>query len=137
MDGFFDNMIVGEFNGNKNYKTWNIRKRYSAYYKAWHSKRLPGVGLRWVSLQTPFTCIGGGVIKIMRDMLVIVVLFIAMSKIGNTQELKFDDGGVKLKNGCYSLILLLKQKDGSIIIRTVQDCRGGRPIWKIFGSIRL
>ena len=75
--------------------------------------------------------------KIMRDMLVIVVLFIAMSKIGNTQELKFDDGGVKLKNGCYSLILLLKQKDGSIIIRTVQDCRGGRPIWKIFGSIRL
>ena len=61
-------------------------------------------------------------------MLVIVVLFIAMSKIGNTQELKFDDGGVKLKNGCYSLILLLKQKDGSIIIRTVQDCRGGRPI---------
>ena len=66
--------------------------------------------------------------KIMRDMLVIVVLFIAMSKIGNTQELKFDDGGVKLKNGCYSLILLLKQKDGSIIIRTVQDCRGGRPI---------
>ena len=74
--------------------------------------------------------------KIMRDMLVIVVLFIAMSKIGNTQELKFDDGGVKLKNGCYSLILLLKQKDGSIIIRTVQDCRGGRPIWKIFGSIR-
>ena len=67
-------------------------------------------------------------IKIMRDMLVIVVLFIAMSKIGNTQELKFDDGGVKLKNGCYSLILLLKQKDGSIIIRTVQDCRGGRPI---------
>ena len=75
--------------------------------------------------------------KIMRDMLVIVILFIAMSKIGNTQELKFDDGGVKLKNGCYSLILLLKQKDGSIIIRTVQDCRGGRPIWKIFGSIRL
>ena len=75
--------------------------------------------------------------KIMRDMLVIVVLFIAMSKIGNTQELQSDDGGVKLQNGCYSLILLLKQKDGSIIIRTVQDCRGGRPIWKIFGNIRL
>ena len=67
-------------------------------------------------------------IKIMRDMLVIVVLFIAMSKIGETQELQSDDGGVKLKNGCYSLIILLKQKDGSIIIRTVQDCRGGRPI---------
>ena len=137
MDGFFDSMFIGEFNGNKNNKTWNIRKRYSAYYKAWHSKRLPGVGLRWVSLQTPFTCIGGGVIKIMRDMLVIVVLFIAMSKIGETQELQSDDGGVKLKNGCYSLIILLKQKDGSILIKTVEDCRGGRPIWKIFGSIRL
>ena len=76
-------------------------------------------------------------IKLLKDVALVVFLFIAMSKIGNTQELKFDDGGVKLKNGCYSLILLLKQKDGSIIIRTVQDCRGGRPIWKIFGNIRL
>ncbi len=67
-------------------------------------------------------------LKIMKDMLLIVVLFIAMSKIGETKELEFDDGGVKLKNGCYSLILLLKQPDGSILIRTVQDCRGGRPI---------
>ena len=67
-------------------------------------------------------------LKIMKDMLLIVVLFIAMSKIGETKELEFDDGGVKLKNGCYSLILLLKQADGSILIRTVQDCRGGRPI---------
>ena len=74
--------------------------------------------------------------KIMRDMLVIVVLIIAMSKIGETKELNFDDGGVKLKNGCYTLIILLKQKDGSILIRTVEDCRGGRPIWKIFGSIK-
>ena len=74
---------------------------------------------------------GKGVImflKIMKDMLLIVVLFIAMSKIGETKELEFDDGGVKLKNGCYSLILLLKQPDGSILIRTVQDCRGGSPI---------
>ena len=68
------------------------------------------------------------ILKIMKDMLILVVLFIAMSKIGETTELKYDDGGVKLKNGCYSLIILLKQKDGSIIIRTVQDCRGGRPI---------
>ena len=67
-------------------------------------------------------------LKIMKDMLLIVVLFIAMSKIGETKELEFDDGRVKLKNGCYSLILLLKQPDGSILIRTVQDCRGGRPI---------
>ncbi len=65
--------------------------------------------------------------KIMKDMLLIVVLFIAMSKIGNTQE-PIDQGGVKLRNGCYTLIVLLKQKDGSILIRTMQDCRGGRPI---------
>ena len=74
--------------------------------------------------------------KIMRDMLVIVVLFIAMSKIGETQELQSDDGGVKLQNGCYTLILLLDQPDGSKQIKTIVDCRGGRPIWKIFGSIR-
>ena len=74
---------------------------------------------------------GKGVImflKIMKDMLLIVVLFIAMSKMGETKELEFDDGGVKLKNGCYSLIVLLKQPDGSILIKTMQDCRGGRPI---------
>ena len=64
--------------------------------------------------------------KIMRDMLVIVVLFIAMSKIGNTQELKFDDGGVKLKNGCYTLVIVTEDKEKKII--TVQDCRGGRKI---------
>jgi len=68
------------------------------------------------------------IVKLCKDVLILTVLFIAMSKIGNTQELKFDDGGVKLKNGCYTLIVLLKQKDGSILIRTVQDCRGGRPI---------
>ena len=67
-------------------------------------------------------------LKIMKDMLLIVVLFIAMSKIGETKELEFDDGGVKLDNGCYSMIILVKQQDGSILIRTVQDCRGGRPI---------
>ena len=68
------------------------------------------------------------ILKIMRDMVLVTFLFIAMSKIGETKELKFDDGGVKLKNGCYTLIVLLKQPDGSILIRTVQDCRGGRPI---------
>ena len=68
-------------------------------------------------------------LKIMKDMLLVTFLFIAMSKIGETKELEFDDGGVKLKNGCYSLILLLKQPDGSILIRTVQACRGGSPIW--------
>ena len=68
-------------------------------------------------------------IRILKGMVLIVYLFIAMSNIGNTQELDSDDGGVKLKNGCYTLIVLLKQKDGSILIRTVQDCRGGKPIW--------
>ena len=73
--------------------------------------------------------------KIMRDMLVIVVLFIAMSKIGETQELQSDDGGIKLESGCYTLVIVTGDKEKKII--TVQDCRGGRPIWKIFGSIRL
>ena len=63
--------------------------------------------------------------KIMRDMLVIVVLFIAMSKIGETQELP-DDGGIRLKNGCYTLVIVTEDKEKKII--TVQDCRGGRPI---------
>ena len=65
-------------------------------------------------------------IKIMRDMLVIVVLVIAMSKIGETQELQSDDGGIRLKNGCYTLVIVKEEKK----IITVQDCRGGRPIWK-------
>ena len=68
------------------------------------------------------------IIKLFKDVLLLVFLFIAMSKVGETKELEFDDGGVRLKNGCYTLIVLLKQKDGSILIRTVQDCRGGRPI---------
>jgi hypothetical protein len=67
-------------------------------------------------------------LKIMKDMLLVTVLFIAMSKIGETKELEFDDGGIKLDNGCYSMIILIDQPDGSKLIRTVQDCRGGRPI---------
>jgi len=67
------------------------------------------------------------IIKLCKDVLILTVLFIAMSKIGNTKE-PMDEGGVKLKNGCYTLIVLLKQQDGSILIRTMQDCRGGRPI---------
>lgn len=68
-------------------------------------------------------------IRILKGMVLIVYLFIAMSNIGNTQELDSDDGGVNLGNGCYSLIVLVKQKDGSILIKTFKDCRGGRPIW--------
>ena len=67
-------------------------------------------------------------IKIMRDILVMVILITAMSKMGETQELQSDDGGVKLQNGCYTLILLLDQEDGSKQIKTIVDCRGGRPI---------
>ena len=67
------------------------------------------------------------VVKVFKDVLILTVLFIAMSKIGNTKE-PIDQGGVELKNGCYTLIVLVKQQDGSILIRTMQDCRGGRPI---------
>ena len=67
-------------------------------------------------------------IKLLKDVALLVFLFIAMSKIGNTQELLSDDGGVKLKNGCYTLVIVTEDKEKKII--TVQDCRGGRPIWK-------
>ena len=67
------------------------------------------------------------IIKLFKDVLLLVFLFIAMSKVGNTQE-PIDQGGVKLRNGCYTMIVLLKQQDGSILIRTMQDCRWGRPI---------
>ena len=67
--------------------------------------------------------------KIFRDMLVIVVLIIAMSKIGETQELQYDDGGVRLKNGCYTLVIVIDDEHGKKI-QTVIDCRGGRKIWK-------
>ena len=70
---------------------------------------------------------GNMVVKVFKDVLILTVLFIAMSKIGNTQE-PIDQGGVKLSNGCYTMIVLLKQQDGSIVIRTMEDCRGGRPI---------
>ena len=66
-------------------------------------------------------------LKILKDMLLVTVLFIAMSKIGEAQE-PIDQGGVKRRNGGYTMIVLLKQQDGSILIRTMQDCRGGRPI---------
>ena len=63
-------------------------------------------------------------IKLLKDILLLVVLFIAASKIGNTQELQSDDGGIRLKNGCYTLVIVTEDKK----IITVQDCRGGRPI---------
>ena len=65
-------------------------------------------------------------IKLLKDILLLVVLFIAASKIGNTQELQSDDGGIRLKNGCYTLVIVTGDKEKKII--TVQDCRGGRPI---------
>ncbi len=67
------------------------------------------------------------VVKVFKDVLILTVLFIAMSKIGEAQE-PIEQGGVKLRNGCYTMIVLLKQQDGSILIRTMQDCRGGRAI---------
>jgi hypothetical protein len=70
---------------------------------------------------------GNMIVKLFKDVLLLVFLFIAMSKVGNTKE-TIDQGGVKLRNGCYTMIVLVKQQDGSILIRTMQDCRGGRPI---------
>ena len=66
-------------------------------------------------------------IKLLKDMALVVFLFIAMSKIGETQELQYDDGGVRLKNGCYTLVIVIDDEHGKKII-TVQDCRGGRKI---------
>ena len=66
--------------------------------------------------------------RMLRDFILLMFLYIAMANMGKTEELDSDDGGVKLQNGCYTLILLIKQKDGSIVIRTIEDCRGGRPI---------
>jgi len=68
-------------------------------------------------------------IKILKDLALMIVLIIAMSKIGNTQELLSDDGGVKLKNGCYTLVIVTEGDHGKKI-QTVVDCRGGRKIWK-------
>ena len=70
--------------------------------------------------------------KLFRDSLLIVFLFVAMSKIGNTQE--FDDGGVMTKDGCYTMLVVIDTDEGKALI-TVKDCRGGRKIWNIFGLI--
>ena len=60
--------------------------------------------------------------KIMRDMLVIVVLFIAMSKIGETQELQSDDGGIKLESGCYTLVIVTGEKEKKLSrFKTVEE----------------
>jgi hypothetical protein len=66
-------------------------------------------------------------IKLLKDLALMIVLIIAMSKIGNTQELLSDDGGVKLKNGCYTLVIVTEGDHGKKI-QTVVDCRGGRKI---------
>ena len=60
-------------------------------------------------------------IKVIKDILLLVFLFIAASNIS-----KADDGGIKLENGCYTLVIVTEGKEKKII--TVQDCRGGRPI---------
>jgi len=44
---------------------------------------------------------------------------------GNTQE--FDDGGVRTKDGCYTLLIVVDTDEGKKLI-TVKDCRGGRAI---------
>ena len=67
------------------------------------------------------------ILKIFKDVILLTFLFIAMSKIGNTQELMSDDGGVRLKNGCYTMVVVVDGDHGKRQI-TIQDCRGGRSI---------
>ncbi len=67
------------------------------------------------------------IFKIMRDIFIMVVLLIAMIKIGTAQEIR--EGGIRLKNGCYTLLIVDEGDHGKRLI-TVQDCRGGRKIWK-------
>ena len=62
-------------------------------------------------------------IKLLKDIVLLVFLFIIASNISKAEE-----GGVKLKNGCYTLVIVTGDKEKKII--TVQDCRGGRKIWK-------
>ncbi len=45
-------------------------------------------------------------IKVIKDILLLVVLFIAASNIS-----KADDGGIKLKNGCYTLVIVTEDKE--------------------------
>ena len=65
--------------------------------------------------------------KIFKDILLLVFLFIAMSKMGNAHE-EFDDGGIRTKDGCYTMIIVVNTNEGKKSI-TVKDCRGGRAIW--------
>ena len=65
------------------------------------------------------------ILKIFKDVFVMVVLLVAMSKIGSAQEIR--EGGVKLKSGCYTLLITVDGDHGKKLI-TVQDCRGGREI---------
>tara|TARA_R110002020_G_scaffold188875_1_gene387699 strand:+ start:301 stop:507 length:207 start_codon:yes stop_codon:yes gene_type:complete len=67
------------------------------------------------------------ILKIFKDVILLTFLFIAMTKIGNTQELMSDDGGVRLKNGCYTMVIVVDGDHGKRQI-TIQDCRGGRSI---------
>jgi len=64
--------------------------------------------------------------KIFKDILLLVFLFIAMSKMGNAHE-EFDDGGIRTKDGCYTMIIVVNTNEGKKSI-TVKDCRGGRAI---------
>ena len=57
-------------------------------------------------------------IKLLKDIVLLVFLFIIASNISKAEE-----GGVKLKNGCYTLVIVTEDKEKKII--TVQVCRGG------------
>jgi hypothetical protein len=64
--------------------------------------------------------------KIIKDLLILLVLLIAASKMGNTQEI--DKGGLKLKNGCFSMVIVVELENDEKKIMIIQDCRGGKSI---------
>ena len=67
-------------------------------------------------------------LKLLRETLLIIFLFIALSRVGNTEdEINDIGGGIKLENGCYTLLIMVNGKNG-VEQKLVQDCRGGRAI---------
>ena len=66
-------------------------------------------------------------LKLLRETVLIIFLIIALSRVGNTEEIEDVGSGIKLKNGCYTLLVIVDGDNGKEQI-LVQDCRGGRAI---------
>ena len=47
-------------------------------------------------------------LKLLRETLLIIFLFIALSRVGNTEdEINDIGGGIKLEYGCYTLLIMV------------------------------